>query len=144
MKGSLIRFAIFWLWAPIWPPEGVKWWVEWGSKVDLTPIFTKFGGKEPFCKLLIDPLLDFWFSYFEPPIWPPEGSNGGPMGVKSQCSSDSHHIGREGAFLQVIKESFMIFLIFLLWVPHLTPWRGQGGRMGVKIDLGSNVNQIWW
>ena len=53
------------------------------------------------------------FFILSPPFDPQKGQMGGPMGVKSQCSSDSHQIGREGAFLQVIKGSFMIFLIFL-------------------------------
>ena len=67
------------------------------------------------------------------------GSKGvkiGFLGVKSYLSFDLHQIWWEGAFLQVIKQSFIRFAFFLLWVPRLTPRRGQ---MGVK--WGSNL--IW-
>ena len=114
-----------------------------GSNLIWALIFTKFGGKERFCKLLNNLSLDLQFFDFESPFDPQKGSNGGQMRVKSQSSSGFHQTWWEGAFLQVIKGSLMIFLIFLLWVPHLTPWRGQGGRMGVKIDLCYNINQIW-
>ena len=42
-------------------------------------------------------------------IW---GSNGGQIGVKLYLSSDLHHIWWEGAFLLVIKGSFIRFAIF--------------------------------
>ena len=68
--------------------------------------------------------------------WGVKRGQNGVMGVKSYLSSDLHQIWWEGAFLQVIKQSFIRFAFFLLWVPRLTPRRGQ---MGVK--WGSNL--IW-
>ena len=62
--------------------KGVKMG-SWGSNLIWALIFTKFGGKERFCKLLNNLSLDLHFFYFESPVWPPEGvkweSNGGQI-----------------------------------------------------------------
>ena len=63
IKEFFIRFLIFWLLAPIWPPgrgqNGGSKWVKIGSNIIWAPIFTKFGGKEHFSKLLRVLSLDF-------------------------------------------------------------------------------------
>ena len=62
--------------------KGVKMG-SWGSNLIWALIFTKFGGKERFCKLLNNLSLDLQFFDFESPVWPPEGvkweSNGGQI-----------------------------------------------------------------
>ena len=81
IKQSFIRFAFFLLWVPRLTPRRGQMGVKWGSNLIWALIFTKFGGKECFCKLLKDLTLDLQFFDFESPVWPLEGvkwgSNGG-------------------------------------------------------------------
>ena len=53
-----------------------------GSKVAFVAIFTKFGGKKPFCKLLKDLSSGFAFFYIELPVRPLGGAKGVKWGSK--------------------------------------------------------------
>ena len=136
LKDLTLDFAIFWLWVPRLTLRRGQMGVKWGPNFIWALIFTKFGGKECFCKLLKALTLDLQFFDFESPIWPPldpqKGSNGGQIGFKLYLSSDLHHIWWEGAFLLVIKGSFIRFAIFWLWVPIWPPegvkWGSNGGQ----------------
>ena len=90
--------------------------VKLRSKVNFAPIFTKFGGKEPLCKLLKN-LSIFWL--WAPPFDPPRRVQGRHVGVKPYLVSDLHQIWCEVTFLQVIKGAF----IFWLWFPLMTPFK---------------------
>ena len=94
------------------------------------PIISKFGGKKPFYKLLKDLSLFYQIFYFSSPIWPPNGVQGGQMGVKSHFCSNLHQIWWEEALFLFINGSFISFSILLLWAPYLTPRRGQGESNG--------------
>jgi hypothetical protein len=134
-----LDLQFFYFESPVWPPEGVKW----GSNLIWALIFTKFGGEECFCKLLKALTLDLQFFDFESPIWPPfdpqKGSNGGQIRVKLYLSSDLHHIWWEGAFLLVIKGSFIRFAIFWLWVPI---WPSEGVKWGSKVKVALRFTKL--
>ena len=129
IKQSFIRFAFFLLWVPRLTPRRGQMGVKWGSNLIWTLIFTKFGGKEHFCKLLKDLTLDFAIFW----LWVPRltlrrgqmgvkwGSNGGQMGAKLYLSSDLHQIWWEGVFLQVVKGSYIRFCNFLTLSPPFDP-----------------------
>ena len=123
IKGSSIRFSSFWLLVLHLTPRrgqggsnGGQKGVKWGLKVNFAPIFTKFGGKEPLCKLSKN-LSIFWI--WAPPFDPPRRVQGRHVGVKPYLVSDLHQIWCEVTFLQVIKGAF----IFWLWFPLMTPFK---------------------
>ena len=131
---------------PFDPQMGTRG-VKWGSKVLFAPIFTKFGGKKPFCMLLKDLFLLFEQFTLGPHLTPKRGwggSNGGQMGVKSHFCPNLHQIWWEDAILPFIERSFFIFYIFFFWPPIWPPKGVKGGQMGVKSHFCSNLHQIWW
>ena len=67
---------------------------------------------------------------------PRRGQMVGRMGVKSRFNSDLHQIWWEGAFLQVIEGSLIIFMTSLLWATHLT---SKGFKL---VLLGPNLSKL--
>ena len=88
LKDLLLLFEQFTLGPHLTPKRGWggtnggQMGVKWGSKVIFAPIFTKFGGKTPFCHSLKDLSLFFTYFSFGPPFDPQKGSRGVRWGSK--------------------------------------------------------------
>ena len=133
--------------------------VKWGPNFIWALIFTKFGGKECFCKLLKALTLDLQFFDFESPIWSPldpqKGSNGGQIGFKLYLSSDLHHIWTFKTFVlcefelcifNVVKDLLLVAERLLttkfgwywspnqFWPPFDPPDPFMGSNGGLKVE----------
>ena len=74
----------------------------------------KFAPDKDFCSTRKDSKSDYGKVTPKGVKWGVKRGQNGVMGVKSYLSSDLHQIWWEGAFLQVIKQSFIRFAFFLI------------------------------
>ena len=108
--------------------KGVKMG-SWGSNLIWALIFTKFGGKERFCKLLNNLSLDLQFFDFESPVWPSEGVKWGSNLIWALIFTK---FGGKECFCKLLKD-LSFDLQFFDFESPIWPQKGSnGGHMGVK------------
>ena len=88
-----------------------------GSKVAFVAIFTKFGGKKPFCKLLKDLSSGFAFFYIELPVRPLGGAKGVKWGSKVTFAPIFTKFGGKEPFCKLLKDLSSNFDCFNLSSP---------------------------
>ena len=87
----------------------------------------KFAPDKDFCSTRKDSKSDYGKVTPKGVKWGVKRGQNGVMGVKSYLSSDLHQIWWEGAFLQVVKGSYIRFCNFLTLSPPFDPQKGSNG-----------------